>query len=91
MGRYGLRVARCLVRRLMRELGLTGAVRGRAWGATTRSGPAIDLPHDLVHRQFTATRPDQLWVAYFTLVATWRGFDYVAFVVNVFSSRIVGW
>jgi putative transposase len=91
MGREGLRVARCRVRRLMRELGLTGAVRGRAWVATTQSGPAIDLPHDLVHRQFTATRPDQLWVADFTFVATWRGFVYVAFVVDVFSRRIVGW
>jgi putative transposase len=91
MGREGLRVARCRVRRLMRELGLTGAVRGRAWVATTQSGPAIDLPHDLVHRQFAATRPDQLWVADFTFVATWRGFVYVAFVVDVFSRRIVGW
>jgi putative transposase len=91
MGREGLRVARCRVRRLMRELGLTGAVRGRAWVTTTQSGPATDLPHDLVHRQFTATRPDQLWVADFTFVATWRGFVYVAFVVDVFSRRIVGW
>jgi putative transposase len=91
MGREGLRVARCRVRRVMRELGLTGAVRGRAWVTTTQSGPATDLPHDLVHRQFTATRPDQLWVADFTFVATWRGFVYVAFVVDVFSRRIVGW
>jgi putative transposase len=91
MGREGLRVARCRVRRLMRELGLTGAVRGRAWVTTTQSDPATDLPHDLVHRQFTATRPDQLWVSDFTFVATWRGFVYVAFVVDVFSRRIVGW
>jgi putative transposase len=91
MGREGLRVARCRVRRLMRELGLTGAVRGRAWVTTTQSSPATVGPDDLVHRQFTATRPDQLWVADFTFVATWRGFVYVAFVVDVFSRRIVGW
>jgi putative transposase len=91
MGREGLRVARCRVRRLMRELGLAGASRGRAWITTTRSQPEADRPRDLVDRQFTATRPNQLWVADFTYVATWRGFVYVALVIDVFARRIVGW
>jgi putative transposase len=91
MGREGLRVARCRVRRLLRELGLSGAVRGRAWTTTTAANPATALPQDLVRRQFTATRPNQLWVADFTYVATWVGFVYVAFVVDAFSRRIVGW
>jgi putative transposase len=91
MGREGRREARCRVRRLMRELGLSGAVRGRTWTTTTQSGPTTDRPADLVARQFTATRPNQLWVADFTYVATWRGFVYVAFVIDVFARRIVGW
>ena len=91
MGREGLRVARCRVRRLMRKMGLTGAVRGRAWITTTRSQPEAERPRDLVVRKFTATRPNQLWVADFTYVATWRGFVYVAFVIDVFARRIVGW
>ena len=91
MGREGLRVARCRVRRLMREMGLAGAVRGRAWMTTTQSQPEADRPRDLVDRHFTATRPNQLWVSDFTYVATWRGFVYVAFVIDVFARRIVGW
>jgi putative transposase len=91
MGREGLRVARCRVRRLMRALGLVGASRGRAWTTTTESQPHADRPADLVDRQFTATRPNQLWLADFTYVATWRGFVYVAFVIDVFARRIVGW
>ena len=91
MGREGLRVARCRVRRLMREMGLAGAVRGRAWMTTTQSQPEADRPRDLVDRHFTATRPNQLWVSDFTYVATWRGFMYVAFVIDVFARRIVGW
>jgi putative transposase len=91
MGRENLRVARCRVRRLMREMGVTGAVRGRAWTTTTQSQPETPRPGDLVDRQFIATRPNQLWVADFTYVATWRGFVYVAFVVDVFARRIVGW
>jgi putative transposase len=91
MGRENLRVARCRVRRLMRELGLAGAGRGRAWVTTTQADPAADRPADLVDRHFTATRPNQLWVADFTYVATWRGFVYVAFVIDVFARRIVGW
>jgi putative transposase len=91
MGRENLRVARCRVRRLMREMGLVGAVRGRAWVTTTQSQPLSIQPKDLVDRNFTATRPNQLWVADFTYVATWRGFVYVAFVIDVFARRIVGW
>src|SRR5260221_14429820 len=91
MGREGLRAARCRVRRLLRELGLAGAVRGRAWVTTTQVDPTADRPSDLVDRHFTATRPNQLWVGDFTYVATWRGFVYVAFVIDVFARRIVGW
>jgi putative transposase len=91
MGRENLYAARCRVRRLMREMGLSGAVRGRAWTTTTQSARDVDPPPDLVDRHFTATRPNQLWVADFTYVATWRGFVYVAFVIDVFARRIVGW
>jgi transposase InsO family protein len=91
MGREGLHEARCRVRRLMREMGLAGAVRGRAWVVTTQADAAADRPSDLVDRHFTATRPNQLWVADFTYVATWRGFVYVALVIDVFARRIVGW
>jgi putative transposase len=89
--REGIRAARCTVERLMRDLGLRGTVRGRAWKITTQSDPAATRPADLVDRQFVATRPNQLWVADFTYVATWRGFVYVAFVIDVFARRIVGW
>jgi putative transposase len=89
--REGQRVARCTVERLMRQMGLKGATRGRAWVVTTRRDPATDRPADLVDRQFSATRPNPLWVADFTYVATWRGFVYVAFVIDVFARRIVGW
>src|SRR5215207_3452742 len=82
--------ARCTVERLMRSLGLRGAVRGRAWTRTTQAAP-VDHRPDLVARNFTASRPNQLWVADFTDVATWRGFVYVAFVIDVFARRIVGW
>jgi len=86
-----IRVARCTVGRLMREMGLQGVMRGRAWVTTTQSQPALDRPVDLVDRDFTATRPNQLWVSDFTDVATWAGFVYVAFVIDVFARRIVGW
>ena len=89
--REGWRVARCTVERLMRALGLRGASRGRAWTVTTRPADPAARPADLVERRFTATRPNQLWVADFTYVATWGGFVYVAFVVDVFARRIVGW
>lgn len=80
--REGHRVARCTVERLMRAMGLRGASRGRAWVITTRTDPPADRPADLVERRFTATRPNQLWVVDFTYVATWRGFIYVAFVID---------
>jgi transposase InsO family protein len=89
--RAGVQVARCTVERLMRAMGLAGAVRGRAWVTTTQSQPALDRPRDLVDRQFEATRPNQLWVSDFTYVATWAGFVYVAFIIDVFARRIVGW
>ena len=89
--REGIRAARCTVERLMRDMGLKGTTRGRAWVVTTRADAAADRPADLVDRRFVATRPNQLWVADFTYVATWRGFVYVAFVIDVFARRIVGW
>jgi len=89
--REGFRVARCTVRRLMRAMGLAGAVRGRAWITTTAAQTADPRPADLVDRNFTATKPNQLWVSDFTYVATWPGFVYVAFVIDVFARRIVGW
>ena len=72
--RESTRVARCTIERLMREMGLRGVSRGRAWKITTRPDPAGARPTDLVARHLTATRPNQLWVADFTYVATWRGF-----------------
>lgn len=88
--REGTPVARCTVERLMSAAGLRGVVRGRHV-RTTVSAPAAERPRDLVQRQFTATRPNELWVADFTYVATWRGVVYVAFVIDAFSRRIVGW
>jgi putative transposase len=88
--REGIRAARCTVERLMRAMGLAGAVRGRAWITTTQAGDG-GRPADLVDRQFVATRPNQLWVSDFTYVATWHGFVYVALVIDVFARRIVGW
>jgi len=89
--REGIKVAKCAVRRLMRELGLRGVTRGRAFTVTTRSDPGAARPADLVNRQFTASAPNQLWVSDLTYVATWSGFVYAAFVIDVFSRRIVGW
>ncbi len=83
-------VARCTVERLMRAQGLRGVVRGRRV-RTTLPAPLAERPRDLVDRRFHASRPNQLWVADLTYVATWRGFVYVAFVIDVFSRRIVGW
>ncbi len=90
LGREDISVARCTVERLMRSLGLQGVVRGSK-RRTTISKEAADRPADLVKRQFIATRPNQLWVADFTYVATWAGFVYVAFVIDVFARRIIGW
>jgi putative transposase len=88
--REGRVVARCTVARLYRDLGLRGIVRGRGV-KTTIPDLLADRPLDLVQRNFTATRPNQLWVSDFTYVATWSGFVYVAFVTDAFSRRIVGW
>jgi putative transposase len=91
LGRERIAAARCTVERLMRGMGLRGAVRGRAFTVTTRADDAAVRPPDLVERQFTASRPNELWVADLTYVATWAGFVYVAFVIDVFSRAIVGW
>jgi transposase InsO family protein len=91
LGRENVDVARCTVERLMRGMGLRGATRGRAFKVTTVPDRHAMRPPDLVHREFSATRPNQLWVADITYVATWAGFVYVAFVVDVFSRCIVGW
>ena len=88
--REGVVVARCTVARLMRQMGLRGVVRGKPV-RTTISDPARPCPLDRVNRQFRADRPDALWVSDFTYVSTWQGFVYVAFVVDVFARRIVGW
>ncbi|MEN7974121.1 MAG: IS3 family transposase, partial [Verrucomicrobiota bacterium] len=88
--REGIAVARCTVERLMRQLGLQGITRGKK-RHTTVSDPEQERAPDLVKRQFTATRPNQLWVADLTYVATWAGFVYVAFVIDVFARSIVGW
>jgi transposase InsO family protein len=89
--REGFEVARCTVERLMAQMGLQGAVRGRAFKRTTIIDESAARPADLVQREFTADRPNRLWVADLTYVATWAGFVYVAFVIDVFSRRIVGW
>jgi putative transposase len=88
--RDGISVARCTVERLMRQLGLQGVRRGKPHQTTTPD-QAADRPADLVDRDFSAARPNQLWVADLTYVATWAGFVYVAFVIDAFSRFIVGW
>ena len=100
-GRYGARkiwyqlrrekkdIARCTVERLMREHGLQGVTRGKK--RTTIPDPAQACPDDKVNREFTATAPNQLWVSDFTYVSTWMGMVYVAFVIDVFARKIVGW
>jgi transposase InsO family protein len=88
--REGTAVARCTVARLMRTMGLQGVVRGKRV-RTTISNAAAPCPLDRVNRQFKAPRPNALWVSDFTYVATWAGFVYVAFVIDVFARRIVGW
>lgn len=90
LNREGTQVARCTVARLMRRLGLRGVVRGKKVRTTFPAEPA-DRPRDLVERDFTAGRPNELWVADLTYVATWRGFAYVAFVIDAYSRAIVGW
>ena len=83
-------VARCTVERLMADLGLQGTRRGKTT-VTTIPRPADDCPRDLVNRRFVAEQPNQLWLSDFTYVSTWRGFVYVALVIDAFSRRIVGW
>jgi len=90
LNREHIEVARCTVERLMKRLGIQGVMRGaKCW--TTVSDDALARPADLVNREFTATRPNQLWVADITFVATWAGFVYVAFIIDVFARSIVGW
>lgn len=88
--REGIDIARCTVERLMREMGLQGVVRGRKV-RTTIPDKVSPRPADLVERKFTADEPNRLWVADLTYVATWIGFVYVAFIIDVFSRKIVGW
>jgi transposase InsO family protein len=90
LGRDGVAVARCTVERLMRRMGLRGAVRGKET-RTTIADKASPCPADKVNRHFRAPRPNVLWVSDFTYVATWQGFVYVAFIIDVFARRIVGW
>jgi len=90
MNREGLTVARCTVERLMRHLGLQGVRRCKVV-RTTVANPAAPCPQDRVNRHFKAERPNQLWVSDFTYVSTWQGWLYVAFVIDVFARRIVGW
>ena len=88
--REGQDVARCTVERLMQSMGLQGVIRGRPV-KTTISDTALPCPRDHVNRQFKAPRPNALWVSDFTYVATWTGFVYVAFIIDVYARRIVGW
>ncbi|MGC1559107.1 MAG: IS3 family transposase [Bradyrhizobium sp.] len=88
--REGEDVARCTVARLMRRMGLQGVIRGKRV-KTTISDKAAPCPLDRVNRQFRAPRPNLLWVSDFTYVATWAGFVYVAFVIDAYARRIVGW
>jgi transposase InsO family protein len=90
LNREGVRVARCTVERLMKRLGLEGVRRGKVVRTTVPDKNA-PCPLDRVHRQFRADRPNQLWVSDFTYVSTWQGWLYVAFVIDVFARRIVGW
>jgi putative transposase len=90
MNREGIVVARCTVERLMKRLGLQGVRRGKVV-RTTAPDSSAPCPLDRVNRQFKADRPNQLWVSDFPYVSTWQGWLYVAFVIDVFARRIVGW
>jgi putative transposase len=90
LNREAIPVARCTVERLMRELGLAGARRGKQH-RTTRPDPAATRPADLLGREFNPLAPDRTWVADFTYVPTWSGMVYVAFVIDAYSRRILGW
>jgi putative transposase len=91
LNKDGIRVARCTVERLMRDMGLQGCRRGRFWVRTTTGDERLERPADLVERQFRARAPNRLWVADLTYVKTHSGWVYVAFIVDVFSRMIVGW
>ena len=91
LNKDGIRVARCTVERLMRDLGIHGCRRGRLWVRTTHSDEALKRPADLVERRFRAPAPNRLWVADLTYVKTHAGWVYVAFIVDVFSRMVVGW
>ena len=90
LNREGMPIARCTVERLMKRLGLQGVRRGKVV-RTTLSDMKAPCPLDRVNRQFKAERPNQLWVSDFTYVSTWQGWLYVAFVIDVYARRIVGW
>ena len=90
LGREGFDVARCTVARLMKDMGLHGAIRGKPH-RTTVPDKTLPCPLDKVNRQFRVPAPDRLWVSDFTYVATWTGFVYLAFVIDAFARRIVGW
>ena len=90
MKREGFDIARCTVARLMKSMGLQGVIRGKPV-KTTISDKAAPCPLDKVNRQFQAPAPNRLWVSDFTYVSTWRGFVYVAFVIDAYARRIVGW
>jgi transposase InsO family protein len=90
LNREGYVVARCTVARLMKDLGIRGVVRGKRW-KTTIADESAERPRDHVEREFFADQPNRLWVADFTYVSTWHGVVFTAFVIDVFSRRIVGW
>lgn len=90
MNRERIRVARCTVERLMGDLGIEGVRRGKRVGTTVPDNAAA-CPQDLVRRHFEADRPNRLWVADFTYISTWQGWLYVAFIIDAYAKRIVGW
>jgi putative transposase len=90
MQREGFDIARCTVSRLMKQLGIQGVIRGKTL-KTTNSNPAAPCPRDHVNRQFNAPAPNILWLSDFTYVSTWQGFAYVAFIIDAYARRIVGW
>jgi putative transposase len=91
LNRENIRVARCTVERLMRQRGLSGAKRGKAFTITTVGDERLDRPADLVERRFRAPAPNRLWVADLTYVKTHTGWVYVAFIIDVYSRMVVGW
>ena len=90
MKREGFDVARCTIERLMKDIGIQGVRRGKKM-RTTVPDKSVPCPRDKVNRNFHAPAPNRLWVSDFTYVSTWAGFVYVAFIIDVFARRIVGW